>query len=377
MIHGPDIVNSFGSHFLLWFAKTNTYSIIDTDFQEILNVYLTSKSQSSFIKSLQVETGFSTTFLKSQYQRIEDYLTTCHTLTDSDTKSPDLIEIEPLANSKYYQIGSKVLEIQYNDQRIQQLFHPLIAHLHINNDLSQPDEHVRIKLAEKKLIMSLNDTLTIQCQTSDYHKIQGKLIMQVINLLHETTDQDWVGLLHASAVSKHKLGILFTGSSGSGKSTLVSLLVSHGFELIADDTVPLRADDSRLYHNPGAVSVKASALSLVSKYWPNESSYTKGLRSKSKGAITYIPMHKDFVKSGADCKYLIKVNYQPNIETEFTEVGLEEVIQEVIRESWISPNAEHAHVFFNWLDKLRFFNLNYSNFKEVIPILEQLTESDR
>lgn len=376
MLGGPDIIKSFGSHFLLWYAKTNSYSLIDSDFQRILNVYLTSDSQSDFIKTLHMATGLPKTFLTSQYKRVEDYLTTCQTISDSNTELPYISEASLLPNSNRYQVGSKVLEIQYNDLRIQQLFHPLIAHLKLKDSLSYQDQQLCIRLIDKNLIMSSNEKLIIQSKTSDYHIIQGKLIMQVINLLHGTTDEDWIALLHASAVSINNKGILFSGSSGSGKSTLVSLLASHGFELIADDTVPLKAQDSKLYHNPGAVSVKASALSLVSKYWPNANNYTKGIESKSKGAITYIPMHKALVKSGTICNYLIKVKYQPEIETRLTEVGLEDVIHELITESWISPPAEHAQLFFDWLQNLRFYSLNYSNFKEVIPILKNLIESD-
>jgi HPr kinase/phosphorylase len=43
--------------------------------------------------------------------------------------------------------------------------------------------------------------------------------------------------LHGSCVSKDGDAILLVGPSGSGKSDLVLRLLSHGFELVADDQV--------------------------------------------------------------------------------------------------------------------------------------------
>ncbi len=43
--------------------------------------------------------------------------------------------------------------------------------------------------------------------------------------------------LHGSCVSKHGDAVLLIGPSGSGKSDLALRLLSHGFELVADDQV--------------------------------------------------------------------------------------------------------------------------------------------
>ena len=45
--------------------------------------------------------------------------------------------------------------------------------------------------------------------------------------------------LHGSCVSKDGDAILLLGPSGSGKSDLVLRLLSHGFELVADDQVTI------------------------------------------------------------------------------------------------------------------------------------------
>jgi hypothetical protein len=52
--------------------------------------------------------------------------------------------------------------------------------------------------------------------------------------------------VHASAVARDGMGLLFNGPSGSGKSTLAYACARRGFHLVSDDVVYLRPDQNKL-----------------------------------------------------------------------------------------------------------------------------------
>ena len=52
------------------------------------------------------------------------------------------------------------------------------------------------------------------------HEFQGKFSMELMCSFYNKTEHDWMGVFHASTISKNNRSIMFTGDSGNGKSTL-------------------------------------------------------------------------------------------------------------------------------------------------------------
>ena len=44
--------------------------------------------------------------------------------------------------------------------------------------------------------------------------------MELMCSFYNKTEHDWMGVFHASTISKNNHSIMFTGDSGNGKSTL-------------------------------------------------------------------------------------------------------------------------------------------------------------
>ena len=80
---------------------------------------------------------------------------------------------------------------------------------------------------------------------------------------YNKTEHDWMGVFHASTISKNNHSIMFTGDSGNGKSTLVSILMANGFNVIADDFTPILREDFKTYCFPSAISIKEKSYSLM------------------------------------------------------------------------------------------------------------------
>lgn len=65
-----------------------------------------------------------------------------------------------------------------------------------------------------------------------------------------------MAVLHAAGVSDGSKSLIFAGDSGAGKSTLAALLMSRGFEVLADDFLPVESRTGRICSFPAAISVK-------------------------------------------------------------------------------------------------------------------------
>ena len=101
------------------------------------------------------------------------------------------------------------------------------------------------------------------------HEFQGKFSMELIFSFYNKTEYDWMGVFHASTISKNNNSIMFTGDSGNGKSTLVSVLMANGFNVIADDFSPTLRSDLKTYCFPAAISVKEKFFNLIEQLYPD------------------------------------------------------------------------------------------------------------
>ena len=165
---------------------------------------------------------------------------------------------------------------------------------------------------------------------------------------------------------------MFFGPSGSGKSTLTALLAANGFEFVADDLVPLQGENHHIYSSPKAISVKKPIPASILKFWPalkNKKNHYKG-----KQPLTYLNLDSSEIKP-MPCKYLILVRYSEHYKTKLQQLDFKQGLEILIPEAWLSPEEQHANSFLRWLETVTFYSLEYSNYKDVIPLIESLSQA--
>ena len=113
--------------------------------------------------------------------------------------------------------------------------------------------------------------------------------MELMCSFYNKTEHDWMGVFHASTISKNNHSIMFTGDSGNGKSTLVSILMDNGFNVIADDFTPILREDFKTYCFPSAISIKEKSYSLMEQIYPVLKNSKQYYISELKGAVKYLP----------------------------------------------------------------------------------------
>lgn len=274
-----------------------------------------------------------------------------------------------------YQYGKFSFRINYSSQKVKLLIHPQISHLS-NPSTPYVNMTFDIILECEELYLYRNKQICGSFNKKDYHLLQGKFAMELICLLTNTVEHDWLGTFHASTISNGKEAIMIIGDSGNGKSTLSALLIANGYHLVADDLTPMLAKTQHVYNYPAAVSIKQGAFEVLRPLIKDFNSYPSILLNKSKGSIKYIPFTQDSDhNNNFSCNKIIYIKYVEEQETQLSKMTIEDILPILITDSWISPDSNNVAHFLDWLETINCYKLQYGNSNEVIEVFDQLFES--
>lgn len=364
----PTYKKPFGDYWVLWYATSNSYSVVESKFKLLIDLYLESDTVSEFenkISSYSVASDFSVVI-----ETIESYLISCNkdifpTLNKATELNKSYRNI-----SKCYDLNGNVIQVYYNTESVLKTIHPSIAHCEVENIVST-NTTFDIYFDKSELFLFKNEQLITRAPKRDYHLIQGKFIMHMLCTLHNNTEQDWISTFHGSTITDNISSLLFIGASGKGKSTLCAILASNGFQLVADDVSPMLSKDNHIYFNPSAISIKEGAFKILEPM-------VKGFKdlpivnfNNVKGDLKYVPCPIPKSKH-YPCKAIILVNYKNKSETKLEPVSVKTLLETLIPESWLSPNPLHAKQFLDWLEEQKIYELTYSDNKEVIEEISNL-----
>ncbi|WP_171032474.1 hypothetical protein [Winogradskyella algicola] len=357
----PTYQRLFGSYWLLWYKKSNVYSIVDDDFKNLLYNYLECSSLDEFkSKFISVDSSIDTTTV---IHSLNSYLEQCHTKTDDIAVLDTPFNASKRQISVDYNFNNRIFRVNFDSDLVKKTIHPSIAHLETNAFFT-PDIIYDVYIEDDRLCLFKNEVLVRTVPKRDYHLIQGKFAMELLSFIHHKDESDWLGTFHGSTISDGKNSILFIGASGKGKSTLCALLSAQGFELVADDVSPMLAKDSRIYHNPSAISIKEGAFDLLRPLVDDFDSLPNTLFNKTKGVIKHLPC-KSPIKDCYPCSAIIMVNYSKGSKTSLESISIKEALETLIPESWLSPKPLHASQFLDWLSQTPVYKLTYSNTESV------------
>ena len=196
--------------------------------------------------------------------------------------------------------------------------------------------------------------------------------MELICVLTNSSEEDWIGTFHASTVARGNKAIMLIGKSGSGKSTLASLLMAHGFTVVADDITPMHKDKS-LVINPTSISVKEGAFKSLSPLFNNFETFAQFDSNSKKGTIKYIPINTSKqIEKTYKCNKLVLVDYKTDTKTNLKKATIDQILEVLIPDSWISPKPHHAKMFLEWLGESKFYQLSYGDNNSVIDVFNEL-----
>ena len=200
--------------------------------------------------------------------------------------------------------------------------------------------------------------------------------MQLLCVIHEKTEEDWLGTLHASTVTNNKEAILVIGKSGKGKSTFTAHAMATGLNLVADDFSPILAKNKHVFTYPGAISIKSGAFESLSKMIPDFDQLPLIFKGQEKGSVKFVvPFQSSSRTQSYPCQKMVSIHYKSRAKTELKEIPFSEAMEIFVPDSWISPKEVHATEFMEWINSLLFYELTYSNTEEALGVFSKLFNS--
>lgn len=352
----------YGEYWVLWYAISNSYSIIESEFNTLLETYLESNTKIEF--SAKISNRENTSDETSVYKTLFNYLKQCNVPYTPPELTSVVLDTSQRNISKQYNFQGKKIQIYYNSELVLKTIHPALADYCIEPNNKKALATFDIYLKNGELYLFKNEQLISLVSKNEYHLIQGKFIMCLLGALHNKYESDWIGTFHGSTITDGNSSILFIGESGKGKSTLCALLTASGFDLLADDVSPLLSNNKHIYYNPSGISIKEGAFNVIEPVINNFEDIPIVNFNKTKGNLKYLPCLKP-EQDHYPCNAIILVNYKAKSETKLEEVSVKKILETIIPDSWLSPNPEHAKQFLDWLTELKLYKLTYSDTSSV------------
>ena len=211
---------------------------------------------------------------------------------------------------------------------------------------------------------------------ADLHFFLGKFSMLLLNIAHRKTDLNWMTVLHASAVQKNNKSLIFLGNSGSGKSSATTVLNLNGYELLADDFVPVEAASNLVYSFPAAISVKEQLIDSLQIFYP-QLSKTK-LRAKNKNtSFKYLYLsNSNLQPKFLLAKALIFIKYKDKAALKCKKIKASLALEYLIPDSWISTDEINVKMFLDWIEQIPSYQLEYSNPRDLIEVSRKIMEDE-
>ena len=241
---------------------------------------------------------------------------------------------------------------------------------HLYTNKKSKDQSFKVFTKNNKIYLCFNEEYVGSWEKNNVHFLKGKIISLIINKYHNVREKKWSAFLHGSIVHKSNESFLIIGNSGSGKTSLATLLVKNGFKLICDDTAPLN-NQGFFGHFPNALSIKKAQTGILENYSLNN--FYQFNTKTYKGEITYLyPKKNEIFKKFYYCRHIFRVKYNKNSSFRISKSKKYEVLQELINDSFLVRNNESVKSFIEWVKKGEFYDIIYSNEKDVLDFIKKI-----
>ncbi|NQU87486.1 MAG: hypothetical protein HQ541_17165 [Mariniphaga sp.] len=374
------LISSVADKEVIWLPNINKYIVVNSPIEKIVKQIYRGKSDKQVINYCINKLGFSPDessqilhVTKNNLKRLQ----TNKNVLNNENSFQLKIHSATFNNKRYYRINDLIFFIEYEIAEIEYLIHPKFAHLEIKNT-GQFDNHFQLFKVDSEIALVVNGKFSGSWSLDKEHFMTGKVSMEILQKIYKKEEEEWMAVFHAAGISNGKKGILFLGDSGNGKSTLSALLMSSGFEVLADDFLPVESDTSQLCFFPAAISVKKHAIDLLIPTFPELKHAKEYLYPAFNKTVRYLS-NSDSAKGKpkkVQCKALVFVKYDSKAELQFSSLPKDIAFQKLVPDSWISPFEKNAKLFLDWFGRLPCYQLTYSNNETMVETVKNIFEDE-
>ena len=354
-------------NYLVWVKLTNRYIVLDSKILKLIDL-MPRLSQADFLAYISKFLNVSSIIAEKINTDISGLILDSNVIPNKK-KSINTPKLNHFDIVNFYSFNSITIKVSYDSKDTKQLIHPKYNHLELlNSDDFQV--HYSIFQKENKIVVYKDDHLVGSWNEYEMHEFQGKFSMEFLCSSYNKNEHDWMGVFHASTISKNNQSIMFTGESGNGKSTLVSILMANGYNIIADDFTPILRSDMKTYCFPTAISIKEKSFDMIESMYPEIAEFKEYYINELKGNVKYLPPITN--KINATCNSVVWVKYGKEMDNKLEKISTENALQKFLPDAWISNNDINAKAFMKWVSNTNFYELKYSNNKKLISLVDSL-----
>lgn len=371
------LIKSLEHQSILWFKNANSYVLVPPQTAKLIEL-ISRGAQDNFLRNWCEDT------LSLSKSKSNDLLSAIYNLilNLNEPKSVIASSLNTYKNNqenavvKFYKIGNFVVKASFKTEELAFLIHPKFDYLSVaETDFNSEFE---VSLQDGNIVLSVDNATVGTWIKNEIEYFQGKFSMCLIEKLYGKPESEWMGVFHASALSYGENSILFMGDSGNGKSTLAALLMTDGWSLLADDFVPILADNQQVYYFPAAISIKESAVKTLSDYYPQLKNTTQHHFKNLNKKVRYLaptPNHKNQTEH-LPCKALVFVKYDTKVDLKCEKIDQAWAFQQLIPDAWLSPEPKNAKQFLNWFTTMPCYQLIYSDTTQMFQTVTKLFNDD-
>ena len=125
-------------------------------------------------------------------------------------------------STRIYLIGKKRFALHFETRLAEYYIHPTLAHLETDSSLADVEFEIYHR-GNNSVLMEKNRPETAYT-FDDFIRLKKRLYINMVNIIYQKTNNDWLSFVHASAMTDGKQAILLSAASGSGKNALLSIL---------------------------------------------------------------------------------------------------------------------------------------------------------
>ena len=368
-----------GQKMIVWLEESNRYMLVEIQAYNVIKMIAEGQTSDEIVKwcckSYQLPKNKAGKFVEEIAKLIDienNNANSKQQAFDSSISIPT-----KFASQKKYLIKGSTYLVEYGTEHTEFLVHPKIAHLEVVANRTA-DHQFQVYQHKGSTVLRVNGKVIGQWDRENSNYFTGKFSMELLNLIYGKDESDWMGVFHASAITKGGQCVLFLGDSGSGKSTISALLMANGYDLLADDFVPVGAVSCEVFFFPVAISVKKNALDHLIPIYPQLASAKEFYYAGLDKTVRYLPPNHYFENQSSryPCKALVFVKYMKGSGLTMEKMTQDVAFQHLVPDSWVSPLLENATRFLDWFLGLTCYQLTYSDNELMLKTIDKLFRDD-
>ena len=373
------VKKKFGKSYLVWFQNSNLYFYLEEPawyvFRKTVKRHKSERIANEFSNRYGLSYKDSLNFVVEVRQKIKELNQTSNRKKYID-KFADKInkQVSSPYSSHSYNMQKKIIEFSYETSELENFIHPLIKHIETTEEFKDKS-HFELFTYKNKVVFKVDNAFKGSWAKDESEFVKGRVFVELLNVLHNKTEADWLMTVHASAISNGRKTILFSAAPGSGKTTFAALLQTQGYHIISDDFVPIEQSTFKAYPLPVAMSVKEGSLELLTSHYP-ELEEKSVVKINSKKKVKYLPVDTKMMNMIFPVNEFVFIKYDSSVDILLEKVEPIEALKKLFEEAWIPPAAENVAIFLDKILNASFYTLTYSNNQMAIEAINQIFEND-